>query len=97
MSVQTVRKISKFFDADGSGTIEYQEFVEFCEARDAEEAIAITKAVKFKAITKGKFTEEELLVRRLRLFLFYCHTEHLALERFTSNAPFAPPLPGHCG
>ena len=60
--MKQVVQLSKLFDADSSGSIDYEEFVEFCEAPTVDEALKITQEVQLKKVTKAsKFDEEELL------------------------------------
>jgi len=59
--------VAKVFDADGSGTIDYAEFVKFCEHDDLAEAVQVSKNVVEKktygSILKKKLSDDELEVR----------------------------------
>jgi len=43
LTVKQVTQIAKVFDDDGAGTIDYDEFVKFCECKDIREALMLSK------------------------------------------------------
>lgn len=46
LNAKQVQQIAKVFDTDGSGSVDYYEFVAFCEEGDVKEAIRLSKNVK---------------------------------------------------
>ena len=45
LNFKQAKDIAKVFDSDGTGSIDYTEFVKFCEADGVSEAIRISKNV----------------------------------------------------
>ena len=58
LSVRQVKQISLVFDADGTGNIDYDEFVRFCQFKDVASAVAASKAIKKKKKKPSNQVEE---------------------------------------
>jgi len=43
LNLKQVAQVSKVFDNDGTGSIDYEEFVKFCETKNIAEAIRNSK------------------------------------------------------
>jgi len=76
LDFKQAKDVAKVFDADGSGTIDYAEFVKFCETDDLSEAVQASKNVVEKktygSILKKKLSDDELEVRAFSTsFLWY--------------------------
>ena len=48
LGAKQTAQITKVFDADGTGSVDYNEFVAFCTTKDVDEAVRISKSVKKK-------------------------------------------------
>jgi len=67
LNVKQAAQVSQMFDADGTGSVDYEEFERFCNAPNAQTALRITEAIANNRIAtvnhKNVFEEAELMVR----------------------------------